>query len=377
MIRLPEDREIAAHYFGHVAQHPRSLRTKAAFSKLPGCPTPADLAAHVGEAKMTSPQKAKVKDCLGRLYPQWLLEMELGFNIFGYGYGSKIEALDAFLASPLTEHLHQFVFRAYRKDVSFGAFVELLEDSILPETIERVRGNPTAQIRRICDYLSDDASFEPFILIAIHQIDSPILRSHQDALVALAACPRIRLLCTVDHANPTLLWTPAQFHGFRAAWHDITTLRPYRDELARILDGSHRSAAAGAVSLESCRMVLQALPKNAQGIFRILVEHQLKTMGNKTKAGAKPSDDSDNDDDEGDEEEEWEAKAIQSGLSFYAWYQSAQEAFIANSENAFRIQLAEFTDHQLVIGVDNPMASGQIYYLPFSTEQLTKLLAFL
>lgn len=126
-------------------------------------------------------------------------------------------------------------------------------------------------------------------------------------------------------------------------------------------------------------MVLQALPKNAQGIFRILVEHQIKTMGSNTKAVAKPSDGSDNDDDEdeGDEEEEWEAKAIQNGLSFYAWYQSAQEAFIANSENAFRTQLAEFTDHQLVIGVDNPMASGQIYYLPFSAEQLQKLLTFL
>lgn len=388
MIRLPADRITAANYFTHLSEHPTSARTKGAFSKLPEKPSAAEQLAHVPTRLVANWTPKEIEVHLGKiasLHDQWLSEFYLGFNLVLHGYGSKVRVLEGFF-NKASDRFHCFSLRVHQRDASFSSFLGLVlrtlgrskDEEGLEESLSVASRNYRAVIQKI-ENLLETSDVGPFILLFIHQIDAPYLRAPaiQDAIAMLSRHPSIRLICTVEHCNPHGLWSASQASAFNFLWHDATTFIPYKDELAALVEGRGRGCNGERTSLASCKTVLEALPRSAQGIFQILVDHQLALLRSKSSLplkGAGSSDSDDSDMEEGDED--WEEKAIQGGLSFHAWYQAAQEAFLANSDLTFRTQLVEFTDHNLVRTVENPMAAGHLYYLPFSADELAHVKKF-
>lgn len=76
---------------------------------------------------------------------------------------------------------------------------------------------------------------------------------------------------------------------------------------------------SGALELSSMKSVFQSLTSNARGIYKLVVDYQLKNSNNPNYQG----------------------------ISFKDLYSSCRETFLVSSDVALRAQLTEFLDHKL------------------------------
>lgn len=216
-------------------------------------------------------------------FPKWLFELQEGFNILLYGFGSKMSVLNAF-AEDARSHGTVIVVDGYDPGVTFADVVFALEELLrsfeqagLDEAegdAARKRGKkrkttggngssavampappPQARVsaiegrvRRVCQSLRDASRDVQDIYLVVHTLDGPALRVPKtlSLLALLAAQPRLHLVASVDHIRAALLFPTSlatarqpsspidvgESRAFTFLYHEVSTLRPYSTEVA-------------------------------------------------------------------------------------------------------------------------------------------------
>lgn len=419
-MKLEASRFIAASYFDfgtERAKHGSIGTSKKLFSKYPGRPSASQLASALLQAptSLRDPLTAAENGAGGvksraaliatddmfrtKLMSQWRMQLMAGSNLALYGYGSKALLLSLFIQEH-AQPWHVFRMRGYERGASLA---DLLTAAL--QVFDPAPGRTSSSGRRLGELSRRlvQMAKEP-VLLVIEMADAPALRSPEvwKCLGRLASSSPglIRLLLTFEHVNCLLLAEGPAWARLNLIWHDATTLLPYSAELAPLLAGG-----VGAADEESrwrgAHFVLSSLTKTARAVFRVLAEHQLRLdKGSNSNNDDSPmqldagddendhtivsdrdddDDDDDNDDDDEDEgggnEEERRGSRIKGGLSVVAWYQKCQEQFLVSNEIAFRTQLTEFVDHELVRAVDEAAGqNGTEFYISLSAAHIQKLL---
>jgi origin recognition complex subunit 2 len=356
----------------------------------------------------------RLKQLHHRGFDQWTFELEQGFNLCLYGYGSKRN-----LAMSFAEHIYQhaektpkiLIINGYTPGLTIRDVLTTVASQMLPKTI-KLPAQPTAMLDLIFESLTERPSTR--LTLIIHSIDHPNLRKSQPLLARLASNPSISLLATCDTPNFALLWDISLTRQFRFLYHDATTFEPYTAELdvveeVNILLGRSGRRLGGK---DGVGYVLKSLPENARNLFRILVAEQLALAdveggaGGDSAATAAFSDiDIDSDDVLGASDEEAalqqdasptrrvrgkgrpakKAKAKKAapkpiassaaveGVEYRTLYHKAVEEFVCSSEVNFRTLLKEFHDHQMVESRKDAMGTERLS-VPFRKEELEGML---
>lgn len=252
---------------------------------------------------------------LRAFFPEFRAQLECGFKLVLFGYGSKIDLVDEF-AETFLDHLDCYTVYAHRQ----------VDEQDIPASVAR----PTALV------------VHNFHRLAAH------IRSR------LLADSMLLLVATV---NGEL----AQSENGDLLYHDFTTYTPYTvDELRWLAGdslakgGSSESNVAGGSG--GARFVLQSLTSNARQIFCILAEWQLLQEESREQL---------------DENTSGEEATASRGLPEHVLYQKASEQLLVSSELAFRSLLTEFVDHELVVELNGGLS------IPLGTQELRQLLATL
>ncbi|KAK3660540.1 Origin recognition complex subunit 2 [Elasticomyces elasticus] len=321
-----------------------------------------------------------------RSFDQWIFELEEGFNICLYGYGSKRE-----LVMEFAEHMYAQAECEKPSIVVVNGYTPGLTIRDILVAVSKVMtglklpAQPGAMLDMLMSKLEDTAPTPPLTLI-IHSLDHANLRkgNTQAMLARLVTHSSISLIATCDTPNFPLLWDVSITRQLGFLYHDATTFQPYRVEIdvveeVNALLGRSRRRLGGK---DGVAYVLKSLPENARDLFRILVEEQLALADSSepsTTLGDATADSEDDDDLLGASDDEAalagqdtpsrrvrgrgrpaKRKATPSrpiarpsasameGVEYRALYLKAVEAFVCTSELAFRTLLKEFHDHAMV-----------------------------
>ncbi|EPQ53670.1 origin recognition complex subunit 2 [Gloeophyllum trabeum ATCC 11539] len=318
-------------------------------------------------------------------FSQYLRELDEGFNILFFGFGSKRDVLNRFAVDACSKRGHVVVVNAFQPSFTLKDILASIE-SIAGVTSSHLPSQTIdGQSRRICDYFSSKSK-RPLYLI-IHNIEAPSLRTAKarSCLSILCGCPAIRVAASVDHINVPLLWSSTEsstrkhasssgvtHRGYAWLWHDLTTLAAHDFELSL----SNRSSITGASSFTSsssvrlqqdqltngvamtetaAQHVLASVTEKAQKLFTLIATMQLKAID---EAGDAPT----------------TADLQQFALSYDTLFNTARDNFIATNDTALRSLLGEFRDHGLVLSstVGGP-GGGEVLWIPLRKERLSKV----
>ncbi|KAK3299390.1 origin recognition complex subunit 2-domain-containing protein [Chaetomium fimeti] len=275
-------------------------------------------------------------------FPQWAFELSQGFSTCLYGYGSKRRLLHNFatyLSSQNPSH-KIVIINGYVRTLTARDILTTLT-SALPSLAPGGgggTGNPSTTLQTLLTNLTNtpapDADGSPTTLtILVNSIDSPSLRSKpalQSLLAQLASHARVRLACTADTADFSLLWDAALRASLNLVFHDCTTFAPRAPCELDVVDEVHEllgRKARRAGGKEGVAFVLRSLPENARALFRLLVGEVLvaaEEQGGGAGAGGAGG---------GGEGEV--------AVEYRMVYNKAVEEFICSSEMAFRTLLKE------------------------------------
>ena len=347
----------------------------------------------------------RLKQYHERAFDQWIFELEEGFNICLYGYGSKRE-----LAMDFAEHMYIqaekppkiVVVNGYTPGLTVRDILTTVASVAIPKNI-KLPAQPGALVDLILGALSDKPASSS-IRVIVHSLDHANLRKRvtQALLARLAAHQNVSMLATCDTLNFPLLWDTTLLRQFRWLYHDATTFKPYTAEIdvveeVNALLGRGRRRLGGK---DGVGYVLKSLPENARNLFRILVAEQLSLADIEPHAtSGAVEDDEDTDDILGVEDEE-EAAAQQNtpsrrgrgrkpkpkpqkvsklatrqpeGVEYRTLYHKAVEEFVCSSELNFRTLLKEFHDHQMIESHKDAMGTERLA-VPFRREELEAIL---
>lgn len=374
-MRLESTRFIAESYFDFYNEHGTSTATsKKLFSKLPGRPSSnSQLAALLSRPPTVLPEhedaiKKVHKTISEHLFPQWLLQLDANTNLALYGYGSKTEILKDFISAATLDGRHVFRLQCFKKEDSFTSLLQ---------TVVQILGSSKhvtqATVRRLPELASIILALPQQILLVIEMADAPSMRNAETCktLAMLACSDHIRLILTFEHMNSLLLTSERHWSTMNLAWHDCTTLRPYSEELTTLLT-DRRSTVDEATRWQGAQFVLASLTKTGRSVFKVLAEHQLGA--DSCQPPSPTSTRRKSPESEGDSDEDDDHEVTANGMSVVGWYQRCQEQFLVSNEIAFRTQLTEFVDHELVRSVDDAGQNGSEFFIPFSKSQIESLL---
>jgi origin recognition complex subunit 2 len=337
------------------------------------------------------------------IFTRFFRELEGGFNLLCYGYGSKRKILNRFAREKLSSNGHVVIVNAFSPSFALKDILLSIERNISGVTSSALPPGAgiEGQAQRIHDYISSGDS--PPLYLVVHSIDIAALRTARarSILVSLVQCPHIHLIASVDHILSPLLWSTSDANSvFRWLWHDLTTLEPYDVELAHAdrssISGAHSGkggaagagigtteagAGAAAVMTETAAQhILASVTEKAKKLFRLLAEKQLERMdlaintttsdetGNSAGTHARTDDSSLNPN-----------NARAHAIPYDALFAFARDQFIATNETAFRALLGEFRDHGLVLGGsagggEAGATGGEVLWIPVRKERLNRIL---
>lgn len=351
-MRLEASRFVAESYFEFQSDNAVNNvgTSKKLFSRHASKPSAANLTTYLSKRPSTAMDDniERLNEWIKQnLFPQWHMQLLGGYNLALLGYGSKKALLQDFVESFLGDR-HVFRLAAYSKNASYLSLLHSVAENILgAEKSSRRLDELTDQI---CDSLSAN------IVLVIEMADAPCMRNTEiwNSLVKLTSLSGVRIIFTAEHVNAMLLNTEEIWSSLNLAWHDATTMVPYSEELLCIMN-SRKGSIDGESKWKGAQFVLTSLTSTARNVFKVLAEHQLTQS-------TQPSADSD------DEEVD------QRGMGVVMWYQHCQERFLVSNELAFRTQLTEFVDHELIRSVDDSGQNGTEFYIPFVRPQIEELL---
>lgn len=331
-------------------------------------------------------------------FDQWETELEEGFNLLMYGYGSKRTVLNDF-ARTLRGNGHVVVVDGHYPQVTLRELLTQLEDtlSISSSNGTSESGTPIDKLvnRVYAHFLPPEAiaakrrrewtvSDRPLYLV-IHNIDSPALRSPRSlAILSLLACsPRIHIIASFDHLHTPLLFSQAHMtasphrygpgtwtgvispeRGFNFIYHDITTYADYDHELAhQRLSTTTSLTSSSLITEEAAAQILLSVPPNALRLLKLLMTRQLTSLPSETKYHtAHPGG----------------AGAVSPifGVDNDILQKIAREKFIAREEERYNALIGEYRDHGLVVeaAIDGEGRGGRWVWVPMGKAALERLL---
>lgn len=170
------------------------------------------------------------------LFPQWFCQLQQGFSIFLYGYGSKKRLIETFARKYLAEFptvvVLGYIPHVSIKQVSFFFHLFQILDLIVRQVIgdkEKTFRTHSGQVEYIRSSFADphqSALLPSRLFLLIHSLDGPSLRSFvaQSLLSLLAAVPQISLVASVDHLNASLRIFLSLTHASVGS-HDATEIQ--------------------------------------------------------------------------------------------------------------------------------------------------------
>lgn len=287
-----------------------------------------------------------------RHYPQWFFELNAGFNLLFYGYGSKRRLLNKFAQEILTDG-PLLVINGFFPSITIKDILNKITMGVLPEGFAPSSTSTQEIVTFICDYFASDERIYDKLYLVIHNIDGNNLRNDrtQTALSILAHAPNIHLVASIDHINAPLLWDSIKTSRFNWVWHDATTYDDYIVETSfentLLVRTSEMGGARGA------QYVLRSLTSNARGVFRVLAESQLVEMEMANFDHARGND--------------------SVGLTYSRYYDKCREGFFVSTDVAFRSQLTEFHDHH-IINSKKLLDGTEVFFIPLDKMTLSGLL---
>jgi origin recognition complex subunit 2 len=329
------------------------------------------------------PEMQFLLDLHGRAYKQWIFELEEGFNVCLYGYGSKRIITERF-TQRLYAHLSELdmyrgtkkkpkiaVVNGYAAGITIKDVLTTVASMTVPANV-KTPNQPTSLLDFLLEHLTSDPPAHPLPII-LNSIDSPYLRKGPTPamLARLAAHPAINLICTADTPNFPLLWDVGLKTQYKFLFHDATTFAPYDAEIDVVESVNELLGRSGrrVGGRDGVGFVLRSLPENARLLFQILVLEQLalSQMDGAHDDELQPTTKS--------------KKVAQSknivpettlGVEYRVLYHMAKEQFVCTSEVSFRTLLKEFHDHQMIESRKDGMGTERLW-VPFRQEELEGL----
>ncbi|KAI9309319.1 origin recognition complex subunit 2-domain-containing protein [Cunninghamella echinulata] len=281
-------------------------------------------------------------------FPQWYFELQSGFNLLFYGYGSKRNLINKFTMAILNDGpvivVNGFFPSVTIKDIMLKILVGALDTDRVPGTLHE-------QLALVRGYFGDKKRIYKRLYLVVHNIDGANLRNEQAqaALATLAESNNIHLIGSIDQINAGLLWDNMKTTRFNWIYHDATTFGNYLVETSFENSLLMRSGELGGA--RGVQYVLTSLTSNARGIFRVLAEYQLIEMEISNQ-------------DRGNENV---------GLPYHQYYEKCREAFLVSTEIGMRSQLTEFRDHKVIATKRLPDGT-EIYFMPLEKGTLTNII---
>ncbi|KPI37661.1 Origin recognition complex subunit 2 [Cyphellophora attinorum] len=324
------------------------------------------------EDEVHKTEKAYLMKLHGRAFPQWALELSLGYSVCLYGYGSKLQLTTKFatwLYGKSNPPPSIVVVNGYTPKLNIRTVLNTIGSVLVEKESDlKLVGQPQEMVETLLIYLEQHPP-EATLYVLINTLDSAPLRklAVQSVLARLAEHPLVHLIATADSPTFPLMWNSSLLDRFNFVFHDCTTFAPYRAELNVVDDVNELLGRKGrrAGGQEGVRYVLQSLPPNAQKLYRILITEILSIL----TGDAEP---------EEDEESGTRAKptsdaAEDTGVEYRILYDKACDAFICTSEMNFRFLMKEFHDHQMITS-RRDAAGTELMCVPLGQEEMQGLL---
>ncbi|KAJ2760066.1 Origin recognition complex subunit 2 [Coemansia sp. BCRC 34490] len=258
-------------------------------------------------------------------FRQWRFELDCGFNLVFYGYGSKRRLLNSF-ATQMAADAPVVIVNGYFPALNLKQSLEKIVTQVIG--LGDTAGSVADLASLICGYFSSSKKTVDSMTLVVHNIDGPSLRKHQASLAVLSSCKHIRFLASIDHIDAPLIWDSSTVTRFNWAWHDLTTFEPYTVET------SYENFSSDSVEIgpRGVLHVLASLTENAKSVFRILAEFQIAES---VMDGVSS-----------DTHKNTGSKAPE--MPYNSYFAACRDQFLVSNEMTFRSQLTEFRDHKVI-----------------------------
>ena len=361
---------------------------------------------HTSSARFKGKSRASIDQLLvfhSAKFPQWELELEVGYNLLLYGYGSKRRLINRFVSSRLSRQGHCVVVNGHFPRLGIKDILSQVEDTLgIPQDIPIPASAITPLDRsayRIYAYFlphdalpkdrqkSQSVAERPLYLI-IHNIDSPTLRTPRSlAILSLLACsPNIHILASFDHIHTPLLFSSAQNHtpphryiagsydgtpqsgrGFNWLYHNTTTYDDYDLELtyqrltSKAALGGISSSSSTGISEEGALQILRSVPPMALRLLKLLLTKQLSSLLSDPRTHVA------------------HAAAVVAptfAIDSDVVQRLSREKFIAREEERYDALMGEFKDHGLVVEAqsDAEGRTGRWVWIPLGKAAIERVL---
>jgi len=347
------------NFFQHSAKKKKSSTSNNTLSQLPSLTLQESVALLASIPDHHATEVQNLHDHHRQQFTQWKYEVDNGYNILLFGYGSKRTLIEAFGREELAEEMSVLVINGY--------FPTLSLDSILVQILQHIAPKVTTtgdKVNLIHTHLA-----QPLALL-VHSLDSPVLRlpKNQQILSTLASNKYITIIASVDHVNAPLLFDSLRSSRYNFLWHDATTFQPYRTELSfdttTFLAGG-TSATSSVGGLAGIKAVLTNLTFNARAFYKLLLQHQLPLHAENNESGTQ-----------------------EQGITFPQLRQLCAKKILPLANPAtLRGLLGEFFDHGLVVRNDGRgsggttgskgKGAGEVLFAPFGKNVISEVLEFL
>jgi len=319
-----------------------------------------------------------------RSFEQWEFELDQGFNLCLYGWGSKRSLLLDFAEHLANENLQEkiVVVNGYNPSLTLRDVLNTIAIVIpgLANPSLKLGAQPAEMLQTILQALQQITLPQPLKLL-VHCIDAVSIRrpQFQSTLARLAASKSIQIIASADTRIFPIMWDATLSTQFNWLFHDITTFKPFDLEI------SGGSGAAGVVDdvnalfgrtgrklqgREGVMYVLRSLTENARNLYALLVA-ELLSMDDMDDAGGSGEEDLEQD---GFSARHGQATgSTRTGIDFRTLYQKAASQFIATNEPTFRALLREFYDHEMLASRKDALG-GETFAVPFRKEEMQTIL---
>ncbi|PVU89367.1 hypothetical protein BB561_005401 [Smittium simulii] len=316
-------------------------------------------------------------------YKQWAFELQNGFNLLFYGYGSKKSLLYDFCMKMLSDKLNPvIVINGFYPNLNFKNVLEhvVLEVLAIPKKNAKT-GTILDLVKEIDLYFlnCNKTTHVETLVFLVHNIDGICLRKDdiQSGLSALSSINNVHLVASADHINAPLLWDSSKLfeNGYNFIWHNLSTFENYIDEINfetyqllhyqkpsqsqyQSLDissiiNSNNSNNSTSINIVGLHHVMASLTSNAKNIFLKLANYQIDSATSTTSTASTKNIPFDSG----------------LGMEYFHLYNLCKESFLVSNEITFRSLLTEFKDHNIITFVNEPDGS-QILYIPLHVNDL-------
>jgi len=319
-----------------------------------------------------------------RSFEQWKFELDHGFNLCLYGWGSKRSLLLDFAEHLSNEQAGEqiVVVNGYNPSLTLRDVLHTIASLIpgLANPSLKLGAQPAEMLQTILKALQRTTLVQPVKLL-IHCMDAAAIRrpQFQSTLARLAASKSIGIIASADTRTFPIMWDATLSTQFNWLFHDVTTFKPFDLEI------SGGSGVAGVVDdvnalfgrtgrklqgREGVMYVLRSLTENARNLYALLIA-ELLSMDDMDDVGGSGEEDFEQDGLIGKRGQATASTRV--GIDFRTLYQKAASQFIATNEPTFRALLREFYDHEMLASRKDALG-GETFAVPFRKEEMQTIL---